>query len=82
MRLTTALLAVVISVSCALEVGSVEVTGNSFVSSDLIIRVFGLGPGDLFSQEAAALGTRDLFGLGYFSNVEILSDSTDGTDIE
>jgi outer membrane protein insertion porin family len=68
----------VISVSFALEVGSVEVTGNSFVSSDLIIRVFGLGTGDLFSREAAAIGTRDLFGLGYFSDVEILSDSTDG----
>ncbi|MEN8208057.1 MAG: outer membrane protein assembly factor BamA [Candidatus Fermentibacteria bacterium] len=76
MRFTTALLAFVISASLALEIGSVEVTGNSFVSTDLITRVFGLETGDTYSPAALSRGTRDLFGLGYFSNIEIQADTT------
>ncbi len=78
MRFTTALLAFVISASLALDIGLVEVTGNSFVSSDLIIRVFGLEPGDIYNPAAVSRGTRDLFGLGYFSCIEIQADTTGG----
>ena len=67
-----------ISASLALEIGSVEVTGNSFVSTDLITRVFGLETGDIYSPAAVSRGTRDLFGLGYFSNIEIQADTVEG----
>ncbi len=78
MRFSTALLAVFISASFALEVGSVEVTGNSFVSSDLITRVFGLETGDVYNPADISRGTRDLFGLGYFSDIEIQADTAGG----
>ncbi|MCK4806125.1 MAG: outer membrane protein assembly factor BamA [Candidatus Aegiribacteria sp.] len=78
MRFSTALLAIVISASLALEIGSVEVIGNSFVSSDLITRVFGLETGDVYNPAAVSRGTRDLFGLGYFSNIEIQADTAGG----
>jgi outer membrane protein insertion porin family len=68
----------VISASLALEIGSVEVTGNSFVSTDLIIRVFGLETGDIYNPAAVSRGTRDLFGLGYFSDIEIQADTAGG----
>ncbi len=82
MRFSTALLTIVISASLALEIGSVEVTGNSFVSTDLITRVFGLETGDIYSPADVSRGTRDLFGLGYFSSIEIQADTTGGlTDL-
>ncbi len=67
-----------ITASLALEIGSVEVTGNSFVSTDLITRVFGLETGDTYNPAAVSRGTRDLFGLGYFSNIEIQADTVEG----
>ncbi len=78
MRLSTAILALMISASLALEIGSVEVTGNSFVSTDLITRVFGLETGDIYNPAAVSRGTRDLFALGYFSNIEIQADTVEG----
>ncbi|MCD4702481.1 MAG: hypothetical protein K8S24_11550, partial [Candidatus Aegiribacteria sp.] len=78
MRLSTALLTIMISASLALEVGSVEVIGNTFVSSDLITMVFGLETGDLYNPGDVSRGTRDLFGLGYFSNIEIQADTAGG----
>lgn len=76
MRYSIIFLAFVISVSLAFNVGSVEVTGNSFVSTDLITRVFALDTGDEFSPAAVSRGTRDLFGLGYFSDVEVQADTS------
>ncbi len=78
MRYSIAFLVLVISVSLALEVGLVEVTGNSFVSTDLITRVFGLETGDVYTSAAASRGTRDLFGLGYFSSIELQADTSGG----
>ncbi|MCK5064742.1 MAG: hypothetical protein KAQ97_05635, partial [Candidatus Fermentibacteraceae bacterium] len=72
------LLVAVISVSVALEVGSIDVAGNTFVSDSLIIRVFGLYPGDVFSGRAIQRGTSDLFNLGYFGSIEIQADTVDG----
>lgn len=82
MRYSIAFLVLVISVSLALEVGMVEVTGNSFVSTDLITRIFGLETGDIYTSSAASRGTRDLFGLGYFSSIELQADTSGGiTDL-
>ncbi|MFO8183287.1 MAG: outer membrane protein assembly factor BamA [Candidatus Aegiribacteria sp.] len=79
MKYVLTVLAIALSASLALEVESVEVTGNTFVSSDLIIRVFGLEPGDQFDSVYLGQATRDLFGLGYFSDIEILADTSGGT---
>lgn len=76
MKYSFALLAIALSVSLAMEVGSVEVTGNTYVSTDLITRVFGLQPGDPINSTEISRATRDLFGLGYFSDIEISADTT------
>jgi outer membrane protein insertion porin family len=76
LRYSIAFLALVVSASLALGVGSVEVTGNSFVSTDLITRIFGLVAGDVYTSAAASRGTRDLFELGYFSSIELQADTS------
>jgi len=78
LRYSLAILVILISASLSLEVGSVEVTGNTFVSSDLIIRVFGVATGDEYTSSSVAAGTRDLFGLGYFSDIEVQADTSGG----
>lgn len=75
MRYSLAVLAIILSASLALEVGSVGITGNTFVSSDLIERVFGLQPGDVLTALAVRRGTLDLYGLGYFSSIEVMADT-------
>ena len=72
------LLVALTSVSVALEVGSIDVTGNSFVSDSLILRVFGLNPGDAFTGRSIQRGTSDLFNLGYFGSIEIQADTVGG----
>jgi len=79
LRYSFAALAIALGASLALEVGSVEVTGNTYVSTDLILGVFGLDTGDPFISPEISRGTRDLFNLGYFSDVEILADTTGET---
>ena len=78
MKYSFAVLAIALSAPLALEVGSVQVTGNNFVSTDLITSVFALETGDEFNSQDLSRGTRDLFGLGYFSDIEILADTSGG----
>ncbi len=66
----------------ALPVLSVEVAGNAYVSAELVLDVFGLRPGDDFSEFDPAEGVRDLFNLGYFADIEVLADTTaDGVEV-
>lgn len=62
----------------ASDIRSIQVEGNSFVTDSLIVRTFGLGPGDGFTREAASQGIRNLFNLGYFSGIDLQSDSSSG----
>ncbi len=59
-------------------VRSLLVEGNTFVTDSLVARTFGLEPGDVYSPEAASQGLRNLFNLGYFSGIDLQSDSSEG----
>ena len=60
----------------ALPLGEISVEGNGYVGDSLIIRSSGLQTGTQANPLDIQSGIRDLFALGYFSEVEILADST------
>lgn len=76
MRALLTALAVTVQASAA-NVTGIQIEGNTFVSDSLIVRSFGMPPGSVFGAEALATGIRDLYNLGYFSEIEALVDSTD-----
>ncbi len=63
----------------AIPVSSVYVEGNTYVSDSLIIRTLGLSAGSVFQPSILPQGVRDLFSLGYFTDIEVLADSTSGS---
>jgi outer membrane protein insertion porin family len=62
----------------AIPLGEISVEGNGYVGDSLIIRSSGLRTGNQANPLDIQSGIRDLFALGYFSEVEILADSTGG----
>jgi len=62
----------------ASDISTIQVEGNSFVTDSLVVRTFGMRPGDVFTQEAASRGIRNLFNLGYFSGIDLRADSSSG----
>ncbi len=76
--LPAALLAAVSAAGPLPAVGSVTVEGNDFVSDSLIVRYLGVGPGDDLTPSTLGDGTRALFNLGYFSDIEMQVDTTGG----
>ncbi|MCK5034670.1 MAG: outer membrane protein assembly factor BamA [Candidatus Sabulitectum sp.] len=63
----------------AIPVSSVYVEGNTYVSDSLIIRTLGLSAGSIFMPSTLPQGVRDLFSLGYFTDIEVLADSASGS---
>jgi outer membrane protein insertion porin family len=78
MKVVVLLFFVVFGAASAVPVSSVTVEGNSYVSDSLIIRTLGISAGSVFQPSTLAGGVRDLFSLGYFTDIEVLADSTDG----
>ncbi len=56
-------------------VQSIDIQGNNYVSDSLIVRSLGLRIGEEVNRTALSAGIRTLFELGYFRDVEVLSDS-------
>ena len=50
---------------------AVRVSGLENVDSSVVLSVFGVAPGDLFSYENVRAGVKSLYGLGYFSDVTV-----------
>lgn len=76
MRTALSLAFILISMSFGNFVTSVAVDGNSFVSDELILSVFGVSPGDSVNATAIQRGIGELFALGYFGDVQVLADTT------
>jgi len=75
----TAFVLVLAGIALAVPVSSVSIQGNTYVSDSLIIRTLGLSEGGAFQPSALPQGVRELFSLGYFTDIEVLVDSADGT---
>jgi outer membrane protein insertion porin family len=63
----------------AVTVSSVTVEGNSYVSDSLITRTLGLSPGATLLPSSIPQGVRELYALGYFTDIHIMADTT-GSD--
>ncbi|MCK5785256.1 MAG: outer membrane protein assembly factor BamA [Candidatus Sabulitectum sp.] len=79
MKLTVLLFFAVAGMALSIPVSSVTVEGNTYVSDSLITRTLGISTGNIFLPSTLPQGVRDLFGLGYFTDIEILADSTGGS---
>ncbi len=79
MKLTVFLFFILVGVAFPIPVSSVTVEGNTYVSDSLIIRTLGLSSGSVFLPSTLPQGVRDLFSLGYFTDIEVLADSTGGS---
>ena len=75
MRLSLLAATILAATALSLPVGDIDVEGNGFVSDSLIIRSFGSLPGYELRPMSVSQGIRNLFGLGYFSRVEVLADT-------
>ncbi|MFO7950210.1 MAG: outer membrane protein assembly factor BamA [Candidatus Fermentibacteraceae bacterium] len=75
MRLGLLAATILAASALSLPVGDVAVEGNGFVSDSLIIRSFGSLPGYELRPMSVSQGIRNLFGLGYFSRIEVLADT-------
>lgn len=78
MKLTVLVFSILAGVAFSIPVSSVTVEGNTYVSDSLIIRTLGISPGGVFAPSSLPQGVRDLFGLGYFTGIEVLADSAGG----
>jgi len=78
MKLAAVLFCMLTGVAFSIPVSSVSVEGNTYVSDSLIIRTLGISAGSVFLPSTLPQGVRDLFSLGYFTDIEILADSTGG----
>ncbi len=78
MKLTILLFFVLTGISFSLSISSVSVEGNTYVSDSLITRTLGITAGDIFLPSTLPQGVRDLFSLGYFTDIEVEADSTGG----
>jgi outer membrane protein insertion porin family len=62
----------------SVTVSSVTVEGNTYVSDSLIIRTLGISSGNVFLSSELPQGVRELFRLGFFTDIEITADSSGG----
>ena len=78
MKLTVFLFFLLAGVAFSVPVSSVTVEGNTYVSDSLIVRTLGIFTGSVFHPSTLSQGLRDLFSLGYFTDIEVLADSAGG----
>lgn len=79
MKLTVLLLlSLFVGISFSVPVTSVTVEGNNYVSDSLITRSLGIEAGANFVSSSLPQGVRDLFGMGYFTDIQVLVDSANG----
>lgn len=81
MRLTAAFMFFLLGSALAVHVSGVTVQGNTYVSDSLITRTLGIRTGEIFMPSELPGGIRDLFNLGYFTDIHVEADTTGG-DIE
>ncbi|MCD4706675.1 MAG: outer membrane protein assembly factor BamA [Candidatus Sabulitectum sp.] len=79
MKLTVFLFFMLAGAAFSIPVASITVEGNTYVSDSLIIRTLGISTGNIFLPSTLSQGVRDLFSLGYFTDIEVLADSTSGS---
>ena len=79
MRLTAVSALILTCSALSLSVSTVTVEGNTYVSDSLIIRALGLSQGSVVSPAGIPSGVRELFSLGYFTDIDVRADSSDGT---
>jgi outer membrane protein insertion porin family len=58
------------------RVVEVRVTGNRRIESDAIVSRIRTKPGDVLRPSQVSADVREVFGLGFFRNVRVLSDAT------
>src|SRR5690606_17695255 len=61
-----------------LPIVSIDVVGNRRVSRQDILAYLREGPGQTYTPEALAQDVRELWGSGFFSDIEVDLDRTDG----
>lgn len=79
MRLASLAAAILAAAVLSLPLGDITVRGNGYVSDSLILRGFGATPGLELPPMAVRQGIRNLFGMGYFSRIEVLADTLEGS---
>ncbi len=77
MKIALLFVSLLAGMAFSVSVSSVTVEGNTYVSDSLIIRTLGLSAGTAFFPSTLPQGVRDLFGLGYFTDIEVTVDSTE-----
>lgn len=78
MRLTVFSLLALLCSAAAVNVTGVSVRGNGYVSDSLIVRTLGLRTGQAFMPAELPGGVRDLFALGYFTDIHVEADTSGG----
>jgi len=79
MKLAAFLIPFLVYAAFSISVSSVTVEGNTYVSDSLIIRTLGISSGDMFLPAALPQAVRELFRLGYFTDIEVTADSSGGS---
>ena len=78
MRLTASVIFIFIGSAIAAQVSEVSVEGNWYVSDSLITRTLGISAGQVYNPSDLPGRVRDLFSLGYFSDINVEADTTGG----
>ncbi len=78
MRLMPVSALILVGAAFAVQVSSVSIEGNTYVSDSLITRTLGLHPGENFIPGNLPGAVRELFGLGYFTDIHVEADSSGG----
>lgn len=81
MRLSVLPVFILLGSALAVNVSEVTVQGNGYVSDSLITRTLGIRAGDIYIPADLPGGVRDLFRLGYFTDIHVEADTTgEGVD--
>jgi outer membrane protein insertion porin family len=82
LRLLPVLFLLAVSTAAALPINEIRVEGNVFVSDTLIVQSMGLPIGGDLVTASISRAIRNLYRMGYFSQVEVLADTIDaGVDL-
>jgi outer membrane protein insertion porin family len=58
------------------EIASIKVEGNRRIDSGAILRKISTGPGDKFNVAKLSEDLKEIFAMGYFSDIKILTEET------